>query len=115
MMSYFRRKTPKDPVEFSNDVAGDTPSRGYTALERSNDFKRVLQHTPEARRVLAQILVRCQLWERSYVPGDSHETARREGMRDIGLWIMEIVNDDPIDEPHTAETEDGAGSNSRRE
>ncbi len=113
MMSCFKRNKSADPVEFSNEVAGNAPGRNYSALERSNDFKRVLRQTPEARRVLAQILVRCQLWERSYVAGDPHETARREGMRDIGLWIMEIVNDEPGDEPHTAETEDGDGPGSR--
>jgi hypothetical protein len=86
-----------DPVAFSTRIAGDLPDRDYTAIDRYRDFRRLFETDEKGRRVLAQILTRCQLWERSYVAGDPHETARREGMRDVGLWIMEIINFEP---PH---------------
>jgi hypothetical protein len=76
----------------SETVARAFPGRGYAAAERARDFRRAFAETPEGERVLAQILVRCLLWERCYVAGDALETARREGMRDVGLWIMETLN-----------------------
>lgn len=106
MISIFHRRPVRDLMEFSRTIAGKIPSRGYHAIDRQKDFRTLFQSTPEGRRVMAQILVRCQLWERSHVPGDPYETARREGMRDIGLWITEIVNTEPGEAPHTAETEE---------
>lgn len=88
-----------DPIAFSARVAGDLPDADYTAVDRFRDFRRTFVDAETGRRVLAQILTRCQLWERSFVPGDPYETARREGMRDIGLWIMEIVNIEPAIPP----------------
>lgn len=92
-------------TRLSQAVAQAFPGRGYDMAQRTRDFQRTFRATPAGERVLAQILVRCRLWERSYVPNDTHETARREGMRDIGLWIMEALNADTAPQPHTAETD----------
>ena len=92
-------------TRLSEAVAAAFPGRGYGMADRTRDFHRVFRESREGERVLAQILVRCRLWERSYVPGDTHETARREGMRDVGLWIMESLNADAAPQPHTAETD----------
>ncbi len=109
MITFFRRRSVGDRMGFSRMIAANAPPGGSHAIDRRKDFRSLFQSTPEGRRVLAEILVRCQLWERSYVPGDAYETARREGMRDIGLWIMEIVDDEPGEPPHTAETEEAGG------
>ena len=79
--------------------------RNYTSIDRQRDFQAVLRATPAGRRVFAQIVERSHAVERSYVPGDSLETARREGMRDIGLWLIEIVRDDRVGKPLSAEAE----------
>lgn len=91
--------------KLSEAVAKAFPGRGYGIADRTRDFHRTFRATPEGERVLAQILVRCRLWDRSYVPNDTHETARREGMRDVGLWIMEALNAEAAPQPHTAETD----------
>lgn len=86
-------------------AAGDAPPPGYSAEDRRRDFRLAFLDAPAGRRALAQLLARCRVWERSFVPGDTHETARREGMRDVGLWLLEIVNADPAAAPATADTE----------
>lgn len=83
----------------------DMPTQPYPADDRCRDFRRVFRATPAGRRALAQILERSRVCERSFVPGDSLETARREGMRDTGLWLLEILADDAPDRPATAEAE----------
>lgn len=80
-------------------------ARNYTVIDRQRDFHAVLRATPAGKRVLSQILDRSRACERSYVPGDSLETARREGMRDIGLWLIDMVTDDRPGRPRSAEAE----------
>ncbi len=113
MTQLFNRSRAGDRMAFATRLAGDLPARGYTARDRRKDFKRIFETAPEGRRVLAQLLVRCQVWEHSYVAGDTHESARREGMRDVGLWIMEIINTEPVDGPETAATEQESHDDSR--
>lgn len=84
--------------------SGVEPPIGYRAEDRYRDFRLALCGTPAGRHVLAQILARCRVWERSYVPGDTHETARHEGMRDVGLWLLQVVNTDPAEMPTDAES-----------
>lgn len=81
------------------------PGAEYTPVDRRGEFRSVFREAPVGRRVLAQVLDRCRVCERSFVPGDSLETARREGMRDIGLWLLEVLADDAADRPGTAEAE----------
>lgn len=91
------------PKDLFDNIAQDGPTaRNYTAIDRQRDFHAVLRATPAGRRVLAQILERSRACERSYVPGDSLETARREGMRDIGLWLIAMLADDQPDRPRSA-------------
>ncbi len=83
-----------DRIKFSERVAKDHPGSTYSAADRYVDFAQLFA-TPQGRRVLSQILIRCQLWERSHTLGDSHATAHKEGMRDVGLWLMETINMEP--------------------
>lgn len=80
-----------------------SPAPDYGAADRQRDFQAVFDQTPEGPRVLAQIVARCRVADRSYVPGDSLETARREGQRDIGLWLIGILTADFADRPRSAE------------
>ncbi len=104
-MKFFRG----DRIRFSNRIAADMPDpRAYDEADRFRDFVHLF-NTPTGRRVLALILVRCQVWERTYVAGDSHDTAHREGMRDIGLWLMETINMEPETLPAATEQEEPDG------
>jgi hypothetical protein len=94
-----------DPYRLRTRLNDDSPSQPYRAADRRRDFRDVFEATPAGRRVLAQILDRCRVCDRSFVTGDSLETARREGMRDTGLWLLEILADDVADRPGTAEAD----------
>lgn len=77
----------------------------YAAIDRQRDFRTVFRSGAAGRRVLAQILDRCRVCERSFVPGDGSETVRREGMRDVGIWLVDVLAEDIGDRPHSAEAE----------
>lgn len=87
-------------------LAVDPLPPGYDATDRVRDFRRALADTAEGRQVLSQILSRCRVWERSYVPGDTHETARREGMRDVGLWLLNVLERVPLNQHSVAEADE---------
>ena len=100
-----RARVLPDPYGLRTRLTQDMPAQPYTAIDRRRDFRNVFEATPAGRRVLAQVLDRCRVCERSFVAGDSLETARREGMRDTGLWLLEILADDAADRLGTAEAE----------
>tara|TARA_R110002072_G_scaffold24763_12_gene83756 strand:+ start:1683 stop:2042 length:360 start_codon:yes stop_codon:yes gene_type:complete len=83
----------------------DMPGATYTEEDRRREFRGVFHAAPAGGRVLAQLLDRCRVCDRSFVPGDSLETARREGMRDIGLWLLDILEGDPPARARTAEAD----------
>lgn len=97
-----------DRITFSNRVAADHPGQTYSDADRYRDFAKLF-NTAHGRRVLSIILVRCQIWERSYAPGDSHGMAHKEGMRDVGLWLMETINMEPDILPAQNEYEEPDG------
>lgn len=86
-------------------LRGLPPATDYAAIDRQRDFRTVFRSNAAGRRVLAQILDRCRVCERSFMPGDGSETARREGMRDVGLWLVDVLAEDTIDRPRSAESE----------
>lgn len=52
--------------------------------------------SPEMRRVLLRILAQTNLMHGSYFRGDQAETAFREGLRAVGIWLKkQIDNADP--------------------
>jgi len=93
-----------DPFALSGTLANALPE-SYGAADRARDFRILFRQTPGGRRVLAQVLARCRVLDRAYVPGDAAETARREGMRDVGLWLLEILGEDGMAPAATAEAE----------
>lgn len=56
------------------------------------DIVRVMQ-TPEGERLLRRILAFTRLFAVSYCRGDSHETAYREGRRQVGLWLLSAMGE----------------------
>ena len=107
LLARFRRdaRPLHDACSVRTRLYAEMPAAAYTADDRRREFRSVFRSTPGGRRVLAQVLDRCRVCERSFVPGDSLETARREGMRDTGLWLLEILADDAADRPGTAQAE----------
>jgi hypothetical protein len=98
-------RNPRYAYGLMAQIRDTLPATGQTARDRQRDFRAVFRSTPAGQRVLAQILDRCRVCGRSYVPGDSHETARREGARDTGLWLLDILADDDTERPRAAEAD----------
>jgi len=93
-----------DPGALIARLARALPER-YGAEQRRRDFRAVFfaASTPEqGRRVLWQILERARLYQAMAVPGDTHETYRRDGQRDIGLWILKALGEPPPATPPAA-------------
>ena len=99
-----------DRIRFSKRIAADSPApRAYGEEDCYRDFVRVF-NSPPGRRVLAQILVNCGIWQR-WPLYDSEDgiaqalnSAEIKGKREIGLWLMETINWEPAEPP--AHTED---------
>ena len=111
----FRRRAVRaaDPFVVADRLRAGLPEGPYTETDRARDFRAVFRATPAGRRVLAQVLERCRVCARSHVPGDTHETARREGMRDVGLWLLDMTGEGDVTRPATAEDEPAAAERSR--
>lgn len=78
-----------DEIERELAVSNDNSSKN--AVENL-DMVRVMQ-TPEGERLLRRILAFTRLFTVSYFPGDSHETAYREGRRQVGLWLLSAMGE----------------------
>lgn len=67
------------------------------ALKKHNQAKdlSVLLAMPEGRRFLRFWLSRCGVYQMSYVSGDSHQTAFREGARNIGNMLLAQIQAHP--------------------
>lgn len=71
---------------FEREVIGETPDES-ARLREISDLCFVMR-SREGERVLRRILGATRLYGLSYTRGDSHETAFREGMRRVGLWLL---------------------------
>ncbi len=102
-----RRPKPAVRSDFTLCRFAGASQPGLSAEDRRREFRAVLTSTPRGRRILALILARCRVCAPSHVPGDTHETARREGMRAVGLWLLDQVEDSDVLPPETAAHEPG--------
>lgn len=98
-------RTTQERLEWSREIADALPQASYSVRDRTRDFRALFSVTEQGRRVLAQVLSRCRLWDRTYAGDDTHETAFREGNRDIGLWLMDVMEAEPRDAPASADSE----------
>jgi len=95
------------PEVLARQIAAAAGAGRYTEWDRYRDYRRVLLGTQEGRRVLNDILEACGVYRPSHVRGETHETARREGRREIGLMILHRMNFEPAERPAQAEREGG--------
>ena len=96
----FWRRSPTgnpDPVAFMERLGRVVLDDRYTEIDRYRDFRRTFLDTPEGRRVLAQLFGMTHLFAPSFDPDnpDPSMTFVHEGERNIGLFIISILNADP--------------------
>ena len=96
-----------DPEAFFASLIPSKIGRDYTRTDRYRDFRHVFLDSRDGRRVLWQIFAWCHMFRPAAVAGDTHETYRREGERNVGLRIMATLNAEPAAEPEATENEKG--------
>ena len=101
-----RAEQPADRAPILSKFTDVQLHETYSAVDRRSDFRATFESGAAGRRVLAQILVKCRVGDRSYVPGDSHETARREGQRDVGIWLLDLLSAENEHSATTAEDDE---------
>ena len=77
-------------------------------LSEIHDDMRAVFLTDSGNRVLNYLCKIAHVNEAPYVPGDTHETAHREGMRRVVLSILRFIDKDPqelLNLPKEAENE----------
>ena len=70
------------------------PDKPPSLTELHSDMRAVFL-TPSGQRVLNPLCRTAYVNEATYCPGDSMETAHREGMRRIVLSILKFIDRDP--------------------
>jgi len=68
----------------------------YSAEEKLADYSFVFG-TEQGKRVFADLYEQCHMGHPTYVRNDSHETAYREGERNVFLRIMYLLKLTPAD------------------
>lgn len=66
-------------------------SQAQRTKDLAEDYHAVFD-TPTGQRVLADLFTFCHFDKPSYVRGDTHETAFREGERNVLLRVSQILN-----------------------
>jgi len=86
-----------DPVAFMARLGRVYFGENYTETDRYKDFRKVFLDSPEGRRVLYQLIEMTHLYAPSFDPAspNPHLTHIHEGERNIGLYLMGILNADP--------------------
>lgn len=96
----------------AREIAAGAPDRArYNEYDRYRDYRRVFLENGDGLRVLNDLLDACGVYRPTYVRGDSHDTARREGKREMGLMLLHRMNYEPASRPATANTVGDAPSN----
>lgn len=73
-------------------MADQEQNRSLTDL---HDDMRAIFLTPTGQRVLNHLCKISYVNDSSYCPGDTHESAHREGMRRVVLSILRFIDKDP--------------------
>lgn len=93
-----------DPEAFFEALMRARLGEGYGPVERYRDFRQVFA-SPAGRRVLWQILEWAHLFRPVAVRGDSSETYRRDGERNIGLRMLAVLNAEPLERAERAHSQ----------
>ena len=75
--------------------------------DRAIDFRAVFYGSEAGERVLADLLKKARLWDRTYVPKDPIESARREAVRAYACWIMVQLDGDVADDSDISDADRG--------
>lgn len=73
----------------------DKPQQETNALSEIHTDMRAVFLSPAGNRVLNYLCRIAHVNEATYVPGDTHETAHREGMRRVVISILRFIDKDP--------------------
>lgn len=98
-----------DPVAFQARLGrafGIDPRR-YPAAALHRDFREVLAKTARGQRVLYKILEWGHVYQPSFVHGDPHGTAFRDGERNLALRILAALNAEAFDDRTAVAVTDG--------
>ena len=101
-----RRPGRPDPEALFADLSLAHTGRAYSDLERYQDFRAVFLSDRRGKRVLYEILTWARVFRPAYMPGDAHGTHYNDGMRNVGLKVLAVINAEPADAADETETED---------
>jgi hypothetical protein len=73
-------------------IADQKKEQDFLRRRRNDDLQWCLS-TAKGRRFILDVLSDCGAYRRSYVAKDFGETAFNEGRRDIGLYLIQRINE----------------------
>ncbi len=79
--------------DLMTELGAVDPTR--SPMDRYRDFRQLFLGTDQGKRVLADVLEWGHNWKSTAVRGDSHETYRREGERNLMLKILTAIHMEP--------------------
>ena len=83
----------EDPFALENvEVKEDTAKRERRRLREINDLRAILK-IPEGRRYIWRLWGLTGVFRASYTSRDANMTSFREGQRDIGLALLQDINE----------------------
>lgn len=84
---------PEDVFAVENEVTKEDSQKRERRRSRDvNDLRKVLA-IPEGRRYIWKLWGLTGVFRSSYTPKDANMTAFREGQRDVGLALLQDIND----------------------
>lgn len=101
IMAYLRRRRARrarcisDPQRFFDSLIKARLGDDYSADDRYRDFRDVFTSASteeQGNRVLWQLFEWARMFAPVTVAGDTHESYRRDGERNLGLRILAILN-----------------------
>ena len=92
-------EAPEDPTLLLS-LATAKPET-YTDLDKYRDFRMVFLANDQGQRVLRELLAHCHMFKTSF-DKDSGALAFKEGERNVALWLMSIISNEPKPRPTQA-------------
>lgn len=90
-----------DPKALFDVLAMDPGAYGKDRMQRYREFRRLFLESEEGLRVLHEILRQCGVNKVATAPGpvDSHRVCFNDGMRNVGLWLIGTIMQEPVAQP----------------